>query len=321
ASQFEQAQKNPRSFWAEAAQDILWSKQPQQILDDTDAPFYHWFVDGELNTCDNCVDRHVDAGRGSEPALIYDSPVTDTKRIYTFAELRAEIARFAGVLRAQGVNRGDRVIIYMPMIPETVIAMLACARIGAIHSVVFGGFAGAELAKRIDDAEPKVILSASCGIEPNRVVEYKPLLDRAFELARHAPDSCNIYLRDALCCELTPCRDLDWIDLLAEAAPVDCVPVKATDPLYILYTSGTTGTPKGVVRDNGGHAVALNWSMKHIYDASAGDVYWAASDVGWVVGHSYIVYGPLLAGCTTVLYEGKPVGSPDAGAFWRVIEE
>ena len=321
ASQFEQAQKNPRSFWAEAAQDIRWSKQPQQILDDTDAPFYHWFVDGELNTCDNCVDRHVDAGRGSEPALIYDSPVTDTKRIYTFAELRAEIARFAGVLRAQGVDKGDRVIIYMPMIPETVIGMLACARIGAIHSVVFGGFAGAELAKRIDDAQPKVLLSASCGIEPSRVVEYKPLLDRACELATHAPDSCIIFQREQQRCELSPGRDLDWCELLATAEPVDCVPVKATDPLYVLYTSGTTGTPKGVVRDNGGHAVALNWSMKNIYDVKAGDVYWAASDVGWVVGHSYIVYAPLLAGCTTVLYEGKPVGTPDAGAFWRVIAE
>jgi len=321
ASQFEQAQKNPRSFWAEAAQDIRWSKQPQQILDDTDAPFYHWFVDGELNTCDNCVDRHVDAGRGSEPALIYDSPVTDTKRIYTFAELRAEIARFAGVLRAQGVDKGDRVIIYMPMIPETVIGMLACARIGAIHSVVFGGFAGAELAKRIDDAQPKVLLSASCGIEPSRVVEYKPLLDRACELATHAPDSCIIFQREQQRCELSPGRDLDWRELLATAEPVDCVPVKATDPLYVLYTSGTTGTPKGVVRDNGGHAVALNWSMKNIYDVKAGDVYWAASDVGWVVGHSYIVYAPLLAGCTTVLYEGKPVGTPDAGAFWRVIAE
>lgn len=321
ANLFEQARKNPRSFWAEAAQAIRWHKQPQQILDDSQPPFYHWFVDGELNTCDNCVDRHVDAGRGNEPALIYDSPVTGNKRIYTFAELRDAIARFAGVLRNRGVTRGDRVIIYMPMIPQTVIAMLACARVGAIHSVVFGGFAGAELAKRIDDAQPKVLLSASCGVEPNRVVDYRPLINRAYELAEHPPGDCIIYQREQQRCELTPGRDHDWNELLADAEPADCVPVKATDPLYILYTSGTTGTPKGVVRDNGGHAVALNWSMKNVYDVQAGDVYWAASDVGWVVGHSYIVYAPLLAGCTTVLYEGKPVGTPDAGAFWRVIAE
>lgn len=321
ASEFEEARNNPRSFWAEAAQDVRWTTTPKQILDDSNPPFYHWFPDGELNTCDNCVDRHVDAGRGNQPALIYDSPVTGTKRIYTFAELQDEVARFAGVLAQQGVVKGDRVIIYMPMIPEAVISMLACARIGAIHSVVFGGFAGAELAKRIDDAKPKLVLSASCGIEPSRVVEYKPLLDKAFELAEHAPEHSIIFQRDKLRCDLTPGRDLDWSDLLASAEPVGCVPVKATDPLYVLYTSGTTGTPKGVVRDNGGHAVALNWSMKNIYDAKAGDVYWAASDVGWVVGHSYIVYAPLLAGCTTVLYEGKPVGTPDAGAFWRVISE
>lgn len=321
ASEIEQARNNPRSFWAEAAQGIRWMTPPKQVLDDSGRPFYHWFPDGELNTCDNCVDRHVDAGRGNDPALIYDSPVTGTKRIYTFAELQDEVARFAGVLAQQGVVKGDRIVIYMPMIPETVFAMLACARIGAIHSVVFGGFAGAELAKRIDDAQPKLVLLASCGIEPNRVVEYKPLLDKACELAVHAPEHCIVFQREQHRCDLTPGRDLDWMTLLADAQPVGCVPVKATDPLYVLYTSGTTGTPKGVVRDNGGHAVALNWSMQNIFDVGAGDVYWAASDVGWVVGHSYIVYAPLLAGCTTVVYEGKPVGTPDAGAFWRVIAE
>lgn len=318
---FEYARDNPRSFWAEAAQDIRWTRQPGQILDDSNAPFYRWFVDGELNTCDNCVDRHVDAGRGGDPALIYDSPVTGSKRIYTFAELRDEIAQFAGVLRNQGVAKGDRVVIYMPMIPEAAIAMLACARIGAIHSVVFGGFAASELAKRIDDARPALLLCASCGIEPSRVVEYKPLVDRARELAEHAPDTCIVYQRETQSCELKAGRDRDWNELLAEAEPVDCVPVKATDPLYILYTSGTTGTPKGVVRDNGGHAVALKWSMNNVYGVGEGDVYWTVSDVGWVVGHSYIVYAPLMAGCTTIMYEGKPVGTPDAGAFWRVISE
>src|SRR5699024_8809395 len=253
ASEFQQARDNPRAFWARAAEDIRWTKKPQRILDDSKPPFYRWFADGELNTCDNCVDRHVDAGRGDDPALIYDSPVTGNKKTFTFAELRDEVARVAGMLHAQGVEKGDRVVIYMPMIPETVFAMLACARIGAIHSVVFGGFAGAELAKRIDDARPKVLLSASCGIEPNRVVEYKPLLDRACELAAHAPDCCIVFQREQHRCELIAGRDHDWSELLAEAAPADCVPVKATDPLYVLYTSGTTGTPKGVVRDNGGH--------------------------------------------------------------------
>ena len=291
------------------------------ILDSSNPPFYRWFSDGELNTCFNALDRHVRDGRGDQAALIYDSPVTGTARRYTYRELLDEVARMAGVLRDIGVTKGDRVVIYMPMIPEAAIAMLACARIGAIHSVVFGGFAAPELAARIDDAAPKAVLSASCGIEGSRVIEYKPMLDQAIELATSKPERCVILQRPQATAAMATGRDLDWAEAVAAASPADCVPVLATDPLYILYTSGTTAKPKGVVRDNGGHAVALHWTMGNLYDIRPGEVFWAASDVGWVVGHSYIVYAPLLAGCTTILYEGKPVGTPDAGAFWRVISE
>lgn len=312
---------DPVAFWRDAADAVTWTRAPERILDDSNPPFYRWFPDAELNTCANALDRHVEAGRGDQPALIYDSAVTDTKRTYTYAELLDETARFAGALRKLGVGKGDRVVIYMPMIPEAVIAMLACARLGAVHSVVFGGFAPHELAVRIDDVRPKVIVSASCGIEPSRCVEYKPMLDAAIGMASHPPEHCVVVQRDRLQCDLVEGRDLAWADVMAEAEPVDPVPVAATDPLYVLYTSGTTGKPKGIVRDNGGHAVALLWTMRHIYDIDPGDVFWAASDVGWVVGHSYIVYAPLLLGATTVLYEGKPVGTPDPGAFWRVASE
>jgi propionyl-CoA synthetase len=291
------------------------------VLDDSQAPFYRWFRGGRLNSCHNALDRHVDAGRADQPALIYDSPVTSTTMTFTYRELRDAVARFAGALQAQGVEQGDRVIVYMPMVPEAVIAMLACARIGAIHSVVFGGFAASELATRIEDAKPKVVVSASCGIEPGRVVPYKPLLDAAIADVESKPERCIILQRPMLEAELEAGRDVDWDEAAAAATPAACVPVAATDPLYILYTSGTTGQPKGIVRDNGGHAVALAWTMKHVYDVEPGEVYWAASDVGWVVGHSYIVYAPLFHGCTTVLYEGKPVGTPDPGAFWRVISQ
>jgi propionyl-CoA synthetase len=290
-------------------------------LDDSNKPFYRWFRGGALNTCYNALDYQIEQGRGAQAALIYDSPVTDTIKNFTYTELRDEVARFAGALAAQGVTKGDRVLLYMPMIPEAVIAMLATARIGAVHSVVFGGFAAKELAVRIDDARPKVIVSASCGIEVTRVIPYKPLLDKAIEMAAGKPEKCIILQRPMAHAEMIARRDLDWNEVMATAKPHDCVTVAATDPLYILYTSGTTGVPKGVVRDNGGHTVALKWTMKNIYDVDAGDVYWAASDVGWVVGHSYIVYGPLFRGCTTILYEGKPVGTPDAGAFWRVISQ
>ena len=314
--------RDPQGFWAEAAEDIHWSRKWDTVLDADRAPFYRWFAGGELNTCYNAVDRHVEAGRGDQAAIIYDSPVTDTVRSISYAELRAETARCAGVLNGLGIGRGDRVIIYMPMVPETVVAMLACARIGAIHSVVFGGFAAHELATRIDDAKPKAILSASCGIEPGRIVAYKPLLDAAIEIAAHKPDSCVILQRPEERASMAATRDLDWNEAMAGAPPFDdCVDVAATDPLYILYTSGTTGVPKGVVRDNGGHLVALKWSMKNIYGVDPGEVYWAASDVGWVVGHSYIVYAPLFHGCSSILYEGKPVGTPDPGAFWRVISQ
>lgn len=308
-------------MWSEAAKDIFWYREPAQELDSSNPPFYRWFPGGQTNACYNALDVHVKEGRGEQVALIYDSPVTDTKRQYTYAQLLSEVSRCAGMLAGLGVHKGDRVLIYMPMVPETVISMLACARIGAVHSVVFGGFASNELAVRIDDAEPKVILSASCGVEPSRVVDYKPLLDGAIALAEHAPGHCVVLQRPMLEAELNPDRDLDWHSTMAEATEHDCVPVDANDPLYILYTSGTTGQPKGVVRDTAGGIVALKWSMKNIYNVEPGDVYWAASDVGWVVGHSYIVYGPLFAGCTTVLYEGKPVGTPDPGAFWRVIAE
>jgi propionyl-CoA synthetase len=312
---------NPGAFWAEAAEAIHWGERWDKVLDDSRAPFYRWFTGGRLNTCYNCLDRHIKAGHGERLALIYDSPVTDTQLHYSYAELRDQVARFAGAMAALGVSRGDRVVIYMPMVPEAAIAMLASARLGAVHSVVFGGFAANELAARIDDCQPKLVISASCGIEINRTIAYKPLLDAAIIMAVHKPQKCIILQRQAQHAELMPGRDIDWHQAMAEAAPHDCVEVRATDPLYILYTSGTTGQPKGVVRDNGGHAVALAWSMANIYGIRPGEVFWAASDVGWVVGHSYIVYGPLLHGATAVLYEGKPVGTPDAGAFWRVIAQ
>ncbi|POX40327.1 propionyl-CoA synthetase [Streptomyces sp. Ru73] len=316
----EQSISDPETFWGAAAKAVTWTKEPTRVLDADHPPFYRWFPDGELNTCHNALDRHVAAGHGDRTALIHDSPVTGTQQRFTYAELLDRTARFAGVLRSLGVGRGDRVVLYMPMVPQAVIAMLACARLGAVHSVVFGGFAPRELAVRIDDAKPKVVVSASCGIEGKRVLAYKPMLDEALRIAAHSPDHCVIHQRPQERAELTA-RDLDWDEAMTAAEPADCVPVAATDPLYILYTSGTTGRPKGVVRDNGGHAVALTWSMANIYDIGPGDVWWTASDVGWVVGHSYIVYAPLLTGATTVLYEGKPVGTPDAGAFWRVIAE
>jgi propionyl-CoA synthetase len=312
---------DPAEFWAEAAQGIDWSRPWDSVLDDSNPPMYRWFPGGELNTCHNALDRHADGGRGEQTALIYDSPVTATVRKYSYSELRDLTAKFAGVLAQNGVGKGDRVIVYMPMVPEALIAMLACARLGAVHSVVFGGFAANELAVRIDDATPTAIVSASCGIEGARVIEYKPLLDEAVALAAHKPQACIIFQRPQAVASMVDGRDVDWAEAAANAQPHACVPVAATDPLYILYTSGTTGQPKGVVRDNGGHAVVLNWSMKNIYNAEPGEVYWAASDVGWVVGHSYIVYAPLLSGNTTLLYEGKPVGTPDPGAFWRVIRD
>jgi propionyl-CoA synthetase len=312
---------DPEQFWAEAAAEIDWDEPWERVLDDSRAPFYRWFAGGRLTSCHNALDRHVERGRGDQLALIYDSPVTATTAAFTYRELRDAVARFAGALAAERVGRGDRVILYMPMVPEAVIAMLACARIGAVHSVVFGGFAAHELASRIEDAKPKVVVSASCGIEPAGVVRYKPLLDAAIAMVESKPDRSIILQRPMLEAELDPERDLEWDEAISRAEPTPCVAVEATDSLYILYTSGTTGQPKGIVRDNGGHAVALAWTMKHIYDVQPGEVYWAASDVGWVVGHSYIVYAPLFHGCTTVLYEGKPVGTPDAGAFWRVISE
>jgi propionyl-CoA synthetase len=318
---YARSMEDPEGFWGEQAAAIDWYKPFEKVLDESNKPFYRWFAGGELNTCYNALDRHVENGLAGQAALIYDSPVTDTQQTYTFSELRDAVAKFAGVLRDQGVVKGDRVIVYMPMIPEAAIAMLACARIGAIHSVVFGGFASKELATRIDDAKPKVMVSASCGIEGSRVIEYKPLLDEAIELSVHKPDHTVIYQRPQATAAMQEGRDVDWASAAAAATPADCVPVAATDPLYILYTSGTTGIPKGVVRDNGGHAVAMKWSMKNIYNVDPGDVFWAASDVGWVVGHSYIVYAPLLQGATTILYEGKPIGTPDPGAFWRVISE
>ena len=318
---YDRWQNDPQGFWAEAAEDVHWYKKWDQVLDASNPPFYRWFAGGEVNSCYNALDWHVENGRSDQFALIYDSPVTDTIKKYTYRELRDEVAKLAGVLTNLGVEKGDRVIIYMPMIPEAAMGMLACARIGAIHSVVFGGFAANELATRINDAKPKAVLTASCGIEVSRVIAYKPLLDESIEIAAHKPEKVLLLQRPQLEASLVDGRDLDWKQQMETAVPVKCVPVAATDPLYILYTSGTTGIPKGVVRDNGGHLVALKWSMKNIYGVNAGDVYWAASDVGWVVGHSYIVYAPLFKGCTTILYEGKPVGTPDPGAFWRVISD
>ncbi len=309
---------DPDRFWGAAASAIAWETEPTVVLDDSAAPLYRWFSDGRLNTCFNALDRHVEAGRGDQPALVHVSPVTGTTTTLTYSELLDRVARFAGALAGLGVGAGDRVVLSMPMVPEAVVGMLACARLGAVHSVVFGGFAAEELAKRIDDAQPTVILSASCGIEPNRLVAYKPLLDEALSLSEHQPAACVILQRPQLPADLGP-LDHDWAQLAADAEPVGCTVVAATDPLYVLYTSGTTGRPKGIVRDNGGHAVALAWSMTNVYDIGPGDVWWAASDVGWVVGHSYIVYAPLLVGATTIVYEGKPVGTPDAAAFWRVV--
>ncbi|WP_145984126.1 propionyl-CoA synthetase [Pseudonocardia sp. EC080610-09] len=317
---FRSSVEDREGFWLRAASVLDWDVAPTTALDESDPPFYRWFPDGELNVCHNALDRHVEAGNGDRTALVHDSPVTGTKRFYTYSDLRDEVATFAGVLRDQGVGRGDRVVIYMPMVPEAAVAMLACARLGAIHSVVFGGFAAKELAVRIDDAGPKVVVSASCGIEGSRVIEYKPLLDKAIELAERKPDATVILQREQAVAAMGPI-DVDWAAAAATATPADPVPVRSTDPLYVLYTSGTTGKPKGVVRDSGGYATALAWSMPNIYDVGAGETIFTASDVGWVVGHSYIVYAPLLAGATTVLYEGKPVGTPDAGQFWRVVQE
>lgn len=318
---YRQSIDDRETFWAKAAAEIDWIKKWDRVLDDSRPPFYRWFSGAQMNTAYNCLDRHVAAGRGDQTAVIYDSPVTGTLRHISYRELTDQVARFAGAMARLGIIKGDRVIIYMPMVPEALVAMLACARLGAIHSVVFGGFAARELATRIDDCQPKLIVGASCGIETARVVSYKPLIDNAIELAAHKPSHCIVLQREQEHATLVPGRDLDWAEAVKGVEPHACVPVAATDPLYILYTSGTTGAPKGVVRDNGGHAVALKWSMGNIYNVKPGEVYWAASDVGWVVGHSYIVYAPLLHGCATVLYEGKPVGTPDAGAFWRVIAQ
>ena len=318
---YKRSLEDPEAFWGEAAEEITWYKKWDKVLDDSNPPFYRWFVGGEMNTCYNCLDRHADNGRGDQVALIYDSPVTNTIQKFTYSELRDKVATFAGGLKSLGLEKGDRAIIYMPMIPESLISMLACARLGVIHSVVFGGFAAHELAIRIEDAKPKVLISASGGIEGKKIIEYKPMLDKAIEESSHKPEHVVLYQRPQIKEPMMKNRDVDWMELVKDAEPADCVPVLATDPLYILYTSGTTGIPKGVMRDNGGHAVALYWSMKNIYDTDAGEVYWAASDVGWVVGHSYIVYAPLLKGCTTVIFEGKPVGTPDPGAFWRVISQ
>ena len=315
-------QKDPEAWWAKAAEDVRWIKKWDHVLTNPRENFYNWFEGAELNTCFNAVDRHVEEGRADQLALIYDSPITGKQKKFTYAELKKKVSKFAGVLRAQGVEKGDRVIIYMPMVPQAVIAILATSRIGAVHSVVFGGFAANELAHRINDAQPKVIVSGSCGIEPGRIVEYKPLLDAAIDMADHKPGACIILQRKEALAPLIDGRDIDWKDAMDSAEPVEeCVPVKATDPLYILYTSGTTGEPKGVVHDNGGHLVALKWTMSNIYGVEPGEVYWAASDLGWAVGHSYIVYAPLFHGCTTILFEGKPVGTPDAGVFWRIISE
>ena len=318
---YQKACHGPEEFWAEIAENVHWYKKWDQVLDDSDKPFYRWFSGGETNVCYNAVDAHVEAGRGEQAAIIHDSAITNSQQTLTYNDLKSETARFAGVLEALGVGYGDRVIVYMPMIPEAIISMLACARIGAVHCVVFGGFASNELAVRIDDCEPKLVVSASCGLEPGRVVEYKPLLDQAIGLARHKPDHCVVLQRPQAEATMVEGRDIDWTRAMKDARSAECVPVLATDPLYILYTSGTTGQPKGVVRDTAGGIVALKWSMKNIYNMEPGEVYWAASDVGWVVGHSYIVYAPLFNGNTTIVFEGKPVGTPDPGVFWRVISE
>ena len=312
---------DPEAFWMQAAEAIDWDRKPSKALFDENAPLYEWYSDGMVNACWNAVDRHVENGRGEQTAIIYDSPITHTKREISYVELRNRVATLAGALRAKGVEKGDRVIIYMPMIPEAIEAMLACARIGAVHSVVFGGFAANELAVRIDDCQPKAIIAASCGLEPGRTVHYKPLLDGAIDLAKHKPDFCVIYQREQEVAQLTPGRDVNWHGFQYGIQPVDCLPVEGNHPAYILYTSGTTGQPKGVVRHTAGHLVALEWSMQNVYDVDPGDVFWAASDVGWVVGHSYICYGPLVHGNTTIVFEGKPIGTPDAGTFWRVISE
>ncbi|UWQ15190.1 propionyl-CoA synthetase [Aliiroseovarius sp. M344] len=314
-------QADPETFWMDAAKAITWDKPPSKALFDENAPLYEWFSDGMVNTCYNAVDRHVENGRGDQVAIIYDSPITGRQAKITFAQLQTRVAALAGALKAKGIEKGDRIIIYMPMVPEALMAMLAATRIGAVHSVVFGGFASNELAVRIDDAKPKAIIAASCGIEPGRVIAYKPLLDGAIDIASHKPDFTVILQREEATADLIPGRDYSWTELEASATPADCVPVEGNHPAYILYTSGTTGQPKGVIRHTGGHLVALNWTMKNLYNVDPGDVFWAASDVGWVVGHSYITYGPLVHGNTTIVFEGKPVGTPDAGTFWRVISE
>ena len=321
AAVYQSWKDDPEAFWMQAAEAIDWTQKPSKALFDENAPLYQWYVDGKVNTCWNAVDRHVQAGRGDQTAIIYDSPITHTKHGITYAELQTRVASLAGALRAKGIGKGDRVLIYMPMVPEALEAMLACARLGAVHSVVFGGFAANELAVRIDDAQPKCIIAASCGLEPGRVVHYKPLLDGAIEQSTHKVDFCVVFQREQEVAKLEEGRDFDWYGFQYGVEPADCVPVEGNHPAYILYTSGTTGAPKGVVRPTGGHLVALNWTMKNIYNVDPGDVFWAASDVGWVVGHSYICYAPLITGNTTIVFEGKPVGTPDAGTFWRVISE
>ena len=318
---YEQSIKDKENFWKKVSDDVFWYQKPEKILNTENPPFYKWFEDGLTNTCYNALDFHVDRGLGEKIALIWDSAITNTKEKYTFNQLKEKVSLFAGALKNQNIQKGDRVIIYMPMIPEAVIAMLACARIGAIHSVVFGGFASNELANRIDDSKAKLIISASCGYEPGKTVEYKPLINKAIELAKHKPDRCIIFQRKNFKAKLDPKLDIEWDEVLKDAKPTECEKMKGSDYAYILYTSGTTGLPKGIVRDIGGHIVALKWTMKNVYNINPDDVWWSASDIGWIVGHSYIVYGPLFYGCTTILFEGKPVGTPDAGTFWRIVSE